>query len=60
MGLTRAFQQASTDTHNGQGEGGLSPQEFATVLEAFGLGVSSKELTLIFQSFDADGDGLIS
>ena len=54
VGLTRAFQQASA------GGGGLTRNEFAAVLEAFGLGVSPKELQLIFQSFDADSDGHIS
>jgi Ca2+-binding EF-hand superfamily protein len=58
IGLTRAFQQASNNS--GNGGGGLNRTEFATTLEAFGLGLSSKELTLIFQSFDANGDGLIS
>ena len=55
VGLTRAFQQASLGSSSG-----LTRNEFAAVLEAFGLGVSPKELQLIFQSFDADNDGHIS
>jgi Ca2+-binding EF-hand superfamily protein len=61
IGLTRAFQQASVGSGGGGGDsGGLSPPEFSAVLEAFGLGVSEKELKLIFDDFDADGDGNIS
>ena len=56
VGLTRAFQQASNDVNSQEGEqegeGGLTPLEFAAVLEAFSLGVSEKELKLIFESFD--------
>ena len=54
VGLTRAFQQASSGSSSG-----LTRNKFAAVLEAFGLGVSPKELQLIFQSFDADNDGHI-
>ena len=53
VGLTRAFKQASPS-------GGLNREEFAAVLGAFGLGVSPKEVELIFRAFDANNDGSIS
>ena len=53
IGLSRAFRLAAPT-------GGLTPEVFSAVLKDFGLGISDKELQLIFKSFDDDGNGRIS
>jgi Ca2+-binding EF-hand superfamily protein len=53
IGLSRAFRMAAPS-------GGLTPELFSAVLADFGLGISDKELQLIFKSFDEDGNGRIS
>lgn len=53
IGLSRALRLAAPS-------GGLTPESFSGVLREFGLGVSDKELQLLFKSFDSDGNGRIS
>ena len=53
IGLSRAFRLAAPS-------GGLTPELFSAVLKDFGLGISDKELQLIYKTFDKNGNGRIS